>query len=277
MGVAPEQVTVVVTTYNRPDALELVLQGLAHQSVQGFEVIVADDGSTADTASLIQQQATSSPYSLQHVWQPDEGFRAAASRNRALAVTSTDYIIFIDGDCVPRVNFIEQHCRFAEPGWFIAGNRILLSEKFTQKVIAFSLPLWGWGLGQWLSCFIQGQAKRVHPILFTLPNNGIRKLKPHRWQGAKTCNIGVWRQDLIDINGLDETYHGWGHEDADMVIRLIRNGILRKEGRYGAPVFHLWHAHNDRSREQLNQQRLAHILQSTNITAELGVNQYLSN
>jgi len=125
--------TAVVTTYNRPAALALALEGFGAQSTRDFSLIVADDGSTDDTRTLVMDYAKRAPVPVSHVWQADEGFRAAAIRNRAIAATDADYLIFTDGDCVPSRDFVAQHQRLAERGWFLAGNRVLLSAAFTRR------------------------------------------------------------------------------------------------------------------------------------------------
>ncbi len=266
----PARVNLIVTTYNRPDALALCLRALAEQSVTGFRVYVADDGSGADTARLLREMAT--PYPLRHVWQPDDGFRAARARNLALAQTTGDYIIFLDGDCIPPRPFVARHCQLAEPGWFVAGNRLLCTAKFTAEITQHALPVWQWHGWRWLWAW-RGVNRLTS--LARLPLGPLRKLRPHAWQGVKTCNLGVWRNDLLRINGFDEAYQGWGHEDADLAARLIRAGVTRKEGRFAAPVIHLWHAENSRASVDANLRRLRDTLATTTVAAKLGVRQYL--
>jgi len=247
--------SVIVTTYNRPKALKLVLQGLAAQTQLNFEVIVADDGSTEDTAHLIKSLQPLLPYSLQHVWQTDNGFRAAKIRNLATTVANGDYLIFLDGDCLPTIHFIDHHTQLAETGWWVAGNRILLSPTLTTQVLQQQLPLWTWSTKQWLLAYLRRDLNRLLPLL-KLPEGIWRKRHAQRWQGAKTCNLAVWKTDVLKVNGFDERFEGWGHEDAEMVVRLLRSGIKRKEGRFAVPVLHLWHPPADRSREQANRQQL---------------------
>ena len=141
---------VIATTYNRPDALRAVLDGLTWQDQGGFEVLIADDGSTNDTRQLVEQYAQRANFSLRHVWQEDLGFRPGAARNRALAATNADYVIFIDGDCVPPPDFVRRHLTLAEPGYFLGGNRVLLTETFTRRALAEQLPLHTWGNAAWL-------------------------------------------------------------------------------------------------------------------------------
>jgi len=145
------RIAVIVTTYNRPDALAAVLAGYGAQRDARFELIVADDGSTDDTRAVVAAFKSHAQFPVAHVWHEDRGFRAAAIRNRALAATSAEYIVFSDGDCVPAQRFVAQHQRFAERGWFVAGNRVLLSEAFTRRVLGAALPIHEWRSARWLS------------------------------------------------------------------------------------------------------------------------------
>jgi predicted glycosyltransferase involved in capsule biosynthesis len=108
-----------------------------------------------------------------------------------------------------------------------------------------------------------------------LPDGGFRKRAPARWEGVKTCNLSAWREDLLRVNGLDESYTGWGLEDSDLVIRLLRAGVKHKSARCAAPLYHLWHRESDRSRLAENERRLDEIRASGRIAAVRGVNQYL--
>ena len=134
-------ISVVVTTYNRPDALRAVLDGLAAQADLDFEVIVADDGSRDDTRALVERTGAGFPVPLSHTWQEDKGFRAGAARNRAAERARGDYLVFLDGDCIPRPDFVACHRALAERGWMVAGNRILLSEAFTATTLRERLPV----------------------------------------------------------------------------------------------------------------------------------------
>lgn len=264
---------VVVTTYNRPDALAAVLAGYADQANADFELLIADDGSTDDTRRLIEQEQSRLRFSVRHVWQEDHGFRAAAARNRAVAQTQAEYLIFVDGDCVPAPNFIRQHQSLAQRGYFLAGNRVLLSEAFTRRVLAEHLPIQRWHATRWLLAWAKRDVNRLLPLV-TLPDTRFRRHAPRRWEGVKTCNLSLWRNDFVRINGFDESYAGWGLEDSDLAIRLIHSGIRHKSARFAAPVFHLWHRDNDRSRLAENQKLLDEILASARTEARLGLQQY---
>ncbi|MDP3091280.1 MAG: glycosyltransferase family 2 protein [Nitrospira sp.] len=265
---------VIVTTYNRPDALGAVLAGFEAQTDQDFELVVADDGSTSETAAVIQGFQRRSKGSVRHVWQEDRGFRAAAIRNRAVAATTADYIIFTDGDCIPSRLFVGAHKRLAEPGYFLGANRVLLSAGCTQRVLREHLPAHQWSWVQWARSWARRDINRLLPLL-VLPDGVLRKWAPNRWEGMKTCNLSAWRNDLLRVNGLDEAYEGWGLEDSDLVIRLLRSGVKHKSARYAAPVFHLWHQEQARSRLEENRTRLDQVLRTKDTEAVVGISRYL--
>jgi glycosyltransferase involved in cell wall biosynthesis len=266
------QIAVIVTTYNRLDALRTVLEGYAAQSDDQFEVIVADDGSTEETGRFVQQLAERSKVPIRHVWHEDQGFRVAAIRNRAVGATRAEYIILTDGDCVPSIDFVCQHRQLAERGRFLSGSRVLLSQRLTQRVIEECLPIYRWRWTEWLGLRLSGDINRLLPV-FSLPDGLFRKSDSRGWEGVMTCNLSVWRDDIITVNGFDERYQGWGREDSDFVIRLYRAGVGYKSARLAAPVFHLWHPENDKSRLANNQRRLDEVLQSARVRAEVGFDQ----
>jgi glycosyltransferase involved in cell wall biosynthesis len=271
------KISIVITTYNRPDALTLVLRGLAAQkdggfTESGFEVLVADDGSREETATVLAALEPSLPYALRHVWQPDDGFRAPMARNRASAVAAGDYILYLDGDCVPLTDFVAQHRRLAAPGWFVSGNRVLLDRRLSDKATAAQLPLWRWGAGQWLQARLAGRVNRVMPLLRLVDWSQARS----DLTGAKTCNLAVWREDLLAVNGFDEDFVGWGYEDSDLVQRLLNAGRRRRASRWAVPVLHLWHDAQDRSRETANFARLQQTVRARAVRAARGIDQYLA-
>jgi len=252
-------ISVIVTTYNRPDALRAVLDGLAAQGDRGFEVIIADDGSRDDTRALVETSGFGFPVPLAHVWQEDRGFRAGAARNRAAERAHGDYFVFVDGDCIPRDEFIGRHRELAERSWMVAGNRILLSEDFTAKALAAHLPLHEWSAYEWRQARRRGDINRTLPLAH-VPLGPLRKAAASRWQRVRTCNLGVWADDFRRVRGFDETFEGWGFEDSDLAVRLLNAGVRRKEGAFATGVLHLWHRENDRRNEgrnwELLQQRI---------------------
>src|SRR3954447_12054405 len=138
-------ISVIVTTFNREDALVAVLRGLSRQTDRDFEVVIADDGSGQATAALIADWSVRLGAPLKHVWQEHRGFRAAEARNLAIRASHGACCIFLDGDCIPRADFVAAHRRLAEPGWFVAGNRVLLSPALTARVLGEGLTPERWG------------------------------------------------------------------------------------------------------------------------------------
>jgi glycosyltransferase involved in cell wall biosynthesis len=266
----PDLISVIVTTYEREEALEAVLRALAGQSDRGFEVLIADDGSGPATKALIQRWKARLAVALTHVWQPHQGFRAAEIRNRAILLARGDYCIFLDGDCIARPDFIAAHRRLAEPGWFVTGNRVLLSEALTASVLREGAEPETWGAGRWINVRIRGELNRLG-ALCKVPLGPLRKLGGKAWEGARSCNLGIWRTDLERVDGFDANYSGWGREDSDLLVRLLHAGVRRKDGRFATGVIHLWHPAADRGQLAGNDARLDAVLRSARMRAERGL------
>ena len=269
-----ELISVIVATYNREDALDAVLRSLAGQSDQDFEVVVADDGSTAATAAVIETWRAKVGRRLEHIWQEDRGFRLAEIRNRAIMAARGAYCIFLDGDCLVRPDFIAVHRRLAEPGWFVTGNRILLSAVLTSKVLREKLMPEGWNYARWLAERWRGGINRLSALLH-LPLGALRRLRQRQWRGARACNLAVWRVDLDRVDGFDADYSGWGREDSDFIVRLLRAGVRRKDGTFATGVLHLWHAEADRSQLSANESKLSDIVAGDRVRAQRGISALL--
>ena len=266
----PDLISVIVTTYNREDALEAVLSALSGQTDREFEVVVADDGSRPTTAALIERWKGRLGVPLSHVWQADRGFRAAEIRNRALLAARGDYCVFLDGDCIARADFVATHRRLAERGWFVTGNRVLLSRELTAAVLREGVLPQTWNLAQWINRRAQGGVNRLAAVL-RLPLGPLRKLRPGQWLGARSCNLAVWRSDLERVDGFDASFRGWGREDSDLLIRLLHSGVRRKDGRFATGVIHLWHEEEDRSQLDANDARLDAVQRSDRVRAQAGM------
>ncbi len=265
----PDLISVIVTTYNREDALEAVLSSLSRQSDGGFEVVVADDGSRATTAAVVERWRPRLGVPLDHVWQMNCGFRAAEIRNRAILVCHGDYCIFLDGDCIAPADFVATHRRLAERGWFVTGNRVLLSSTLTAAVLSDDLRPETWSAPGWIRQRLRGGVNRLAAML-RLPLGPLRKLRSGQWRGARSCNLAIWRSDLERVDGFDGCFSGWGREDSDLLIRLLRCGLRRKDGRFATGVIHLWHPQVDRAQLAANDARLAAVLQSDRVRAQRG-------
>jgi glycosyltransferase involved in cell wall biosynthesis len=269
--------SIIVTTYNWPQALKLVLAALASQVTPEMEVIIADDGSNAETSVVVENFKNKMQGNLIHIWQPDEGFQAAKIRNKAIAKAKGEYLIFIDGDCIITKDFIQNHLKLKQGHYFVTGNRVLLKKEFTSRLLTQIQPssLHEWGLLHWIKARWKNKINRFLPcvklkILMKLVN----LFSKQRWQGAKTCNLAVWKKDLINVNGFDENFTGWGFEDSDLIVRLLRKGIKRKEARFYAPVIHLWHPEQSRDKVMENYHKLEQVIKSNSFLAKKGLDQY---
>ena len=263
-------ISVILTTYNREDALDAALRALANQSDRCFEIVVADDGSGIDTTRVIEAWASRLAVTVKHVRHEHDGFRASEVRNRGIRASAGKYCIFLDGDCLARCDFVTKHRALAEKGSFVTGNRILLSRHFTRTVLAERIAVEAWGFTALLRERLRGGINRLQPAL-RLPLGPSRKLHSRSWRGAQTCNLGVARADLERIDGFDVSYQGWGLEDTDLIVRLFHAGVRRKDGRFATGVLHLWHAPLDRSRLEINQAKLDALMADDRFTAVRGL------
>jgi glycosyltransferase involved in cell wall biosynthesis len=263
-------ISIVVTTFDREDALDAVLRSLAGQSDRQFEVIVADDGSGSATAALIERWRSALGVKLHHARHEHRGFRAAEIRNRAIRASAGEYCVFLDGDCVVRPDFVASHRQLAERGWFVTGNRALLSQSLTQSVLSQRIEVERWGAAAWLRERFQGGLNRLAPLV-RLPLGPLRKMRPKAWEGARSCNLAVWRSDLDQVDGFDASFSGWGREDSDLLVRLLNAGISRKDGAFATGVLHLWHPDADRAQLPDNERRLAGVIASRRVRAERGI------
>ena len=269
---ASDLVSVVITTYNRSDALLAVLHGLLLQSDRHFEVIVADDGSLAKHRQLIVGSDVAKSLRVVHVWHPDIGFTAARIRNRGVAAASSGYVVFLDGDCVPDVDFIAQHKALAQAGCFVNGSRVLLSPELTQRVLDGTEQICGRSKLFWIKQRALGHASKLTHLLRL--SDGVRRVGPEfSWKGIRSCNMGVWKADFERVDGFDESFIGWGHEDADFVLRLHHCGVMRKNGFCATEVFHLWHKEASRNNELQNAELVRERVKTVLVRSTLGYSQ----
>jgi len=249
VGRQPEA-AVLVSTYNRPKALELVLRGLSSQTVVPHQIVIGDDGSGPETAQVIEKWK-SKGLPIEHCWHEDRGFRKTIIMNEAIRKTRAPYVIFMDGDCIPLKDFVADHLAYRQLGCALAGGRILASQGFTVELESgrkdFAEPSYfeGWKLS------LAGKINRWTPLV-KLPEGAWRLRQPNKWELLRGCNFSVDLVSLKSVNGFDETIEGWGMEDSDLAVRLINLGLKIKSLRFAAPQLHLWHKEEDRSKLQRN-------------------------
>ncbi len=266
------KISFVVLTYNRSDALLAVLRSLSRQCDKDHEVLIADDGSNQDEIHRLVTQLPAFKCPVRHVWHPDVGFTAARARNLAASKALGDYIVFLDGDCIPGARYVEQHLKLAERGCFVNGSRVLLSEALSTQILSKSIDVANSAAAFWVKAWLRGDSNKVLHLLIW-PWRFFRVKQGFTWRGIRSCNFGMWREDFLNVNGFDETFTGWGHEDADLVLRLSHLGVKRKNGFMATEVFHLWHRENTRNRESSNKKRVIQRMQTDQVQADQGLQQ----
>lgn len=251
---------VIISTYNSPDYLRRVLEGFGAQRRLPDELLVADDGSTSETAAVVHRFAAQAPFVVRHVWHEDTGFRLAEIRNRAIAAATADYLVFTDGDCIPHPCFLEDHCRALHPGSFMTGKRMLISRELSPGFC------WQGATAAFMQC-LKGQLSGCHHLLrmpwLAMKRQGVK--------GLRGCNMAAFRADLLAVNGFNERITGWGREDSELVARLYAYGLTRRELPFAALVFHLWHPENSRSNLAENDRLLQESIGSGDYRCACGI------
>jgi len=249
-------ISILLATYNWPQALKLCLESLATQTDRDFEIIIADDGSTESTKQTIDQFKDSCVISIQHLWQEDQGFRKTKILNQAIAAARGDYLVFLDGDCIVQPDFVERHRALAKKGCLVTGSRVLLSEKLTQELLTWKHWDFQGFSHNLLAKRLHGEINKYLPLQIKLGDGAWRDYKKFVWRRIKGCNMACWKADAEAIHGFDETMTGWGHEDADFIFRLQRQHIIRKSGAWATEVLHLFHKIHDQSNAAENARRV---------------------
>ncbi|MDN4164862.1 glycosyltransferase [Cytophagales bacterium LB-30] len=239
------KLTLIISFYNKIEWLLLILKALEKQSFREFEVIVADDGSKPEVVEALKAYIRQSPLEISHIWQEDVGFRKVIILNEALRQSRSEYLVFIDGDCVPHPHFIKEHYQNREKKVMLAGRRVDLSEKMTRKITQESISqnylvkriyldlLWDG---------IFGATRHVIKSFYMRPGR-LRKYLNRKDTGLLGCNFSLFKEDLEAINGFDERYLAPAvGEDTDIEYRLRWNGVRLKTVKNMAIQYHLYHA-----------------------------------
>jgi glycosyltransferase involved in cell wall biosynthesis len=234
------KLSVVMTTYNSPAWLEKVLWGYSVQRHRDFEIVIGDDGSRDDTRQLIDRMREETGLPIKHVWQEDDGFRKCRILNKAILQAEAPYLVFTDGDCIPRADFLAVHAAEALPGHYLSGGYHKLpmstSVAITKDDIlsgrCFELK---WLKAHGLKSSYKNSKLTATPARAKLLN----RLTPTKCN-FKGSNASVWRDDVMRVNGFDERMP-WGGLDREFGVRLINAGIRPKHVRYNAIVIHLDH------------------------------------
>ncbi len=248
------RITVVLSTYQQPEWLEKALWGYVRQQMRGFELIVADDGSTEDTARVVEKYGDAPGMELRHVWQEDDGFRKCRILNKAVAVAAGDYLVFSDGDCIPRADFLAAHAALARPRRFLSGGYVKLSEEASRRIDRASVDsgraFSARRLGQGGLRSLRGAAKLQVPD-WARPAADFAATTRATWNGH---NSSAWRRDLLAVNGFDERM-AYGGEDRELGLRLEHMGVRGLQVRYRALCVHLEHGRSYVNAEALAKNR----------------------
>ena len=260
--------SLIISTYNRPDALALCLESVKRQTLLPDEVIVGDDGSRDETKQLIERFQKDFPVPLIHVWQEDDGFRLAMCRNKCIAKAKHEYIIQVDGDVILHTRFVGDHVASAQRGCYIKGGRVNIERKRTEKLCHelkyVPLSFLSWGLSR--------RENAIHCLPLAKYLAPRRKTRP-----GLGCNMSFWKDDLVQVNGYDEFYVGWGGEDYDLSIRLLNVGRKKLALKFAAIVFHLWHEDKHMQNRKKNFDYYHEKVAERATWCAKGLDQYLKN
>lgn len=236
-----QHISLIVATYNWPEALDLCLLSIKKQTIMPLEVIIADDGSDHRTKDLIEKLQPGFPAPLVHVWHGDKGFRKAIILNKSIRRASGEYVVQIDGDVILDQHFIEDHINTAEKGFFVRGTRAHIRQSYLSGIFQRSVVDFNF--------LSKGIINRFNAVRFPLLSFLAEK-KRNNSNRVRGSNLAYWRSDFILINGYNNDLQGWGHEDEELAARFINNKIIKKIIKLKAVQFHLSHAEADRENEQ---------------------------
>ncbi|AXT21286.1 glycosyltransferase [Flavobacteriaceae bacterium AU392] len=259
--------SLIISTYNWPEALSLMLKSIMFQKVLPDEMIIADDGSNENTRSVIEVYAKKITIPLIHIWQEDDGFRKATILNKAIAKATGDYIIQVDGDCILHPSFIKDHINFVEKNVYLFGSRVniqesFLKELFKRRKVNFHL----------FSKGIKKRTRALHAPLFSMFYKK-NDLFSKKYRG---CNTSFYKKDFIAINGYNENFEGWGREDSELALRFHNYGLKARRLRYRAILFHIFHNEKPKDRLELNNEIELNTIKNKVTWCENGIDSYLN-
>ncbi|MFM2588569.1 glycosyltransferase [Vibrio sp. TBV020] len=234
--------TIIVAFYNNTTALSCIINALQAQS-DNFEVIIADDGSAPNNVEKVQEIISNSSMEIRHIWQSDNGFRKNRVLNKAVKAARSDYIIFIDGDCIPQSHFVSDHLENRELGYILNGRRVDLAACFKEPLHVSPTPqnFYQDNFFKIVFKYLMGDGKNVEKGI-RVTNKHLSQLLNRKTKGIVGCNFSLHKSDLVKVNGFDNRYNTPGvGEDSDIEYRLVANGMKVKNIFYKAPVLHPIH------------------------------------
>ncbi len=260
--------SLIITTYNWPEALELVLTTAVKQSVQPNEIIIADDGSAKDTKLLVNTFSKKTSVPIVHSWQEDDGFRLSKSRNLAIAKAKYEYVIVIDGDMLLHRDFIKDHKKCAKRSVYVQGSRALLQLEFSKNIIRTKEI-------KWPSIFSNDVKNKLNTLRVPFLSAIFCKKNNQNTSRIRGCNFSLFKEDIVKINGFNEEFTTWGKEDSEFVQRLFNIGIYRNNLKFSALQYHLHHKEGDANDENIS--ILNNTIDNDLVWCKYGIDQYLEH
>lgn len=257
--------SLIISTYNWPEALNLVLKSVLHQKHMPLEVIVADDGSGEETRKLISSFQSEFPIPLKHVWIPDQGFRKSKVLNMAYAQAKGDYLIQCDGDSIMHPFFVQDHLQFAKPNSFIQGSRVFLLPETSERAFKHEKIYFPWTH--------KGIVNRLNAMRIVFMQKMLDNPE-ERINAVRGSNMSFWKEDFVAVNGYNEALEGWGREDSELAARLVHSGVMRRKLKFGGIQYHLYHQEESRDRLTANDAILAEVLEKKIKRCAHGIDQY---
>ena len=260
-------VSLIISTYNYPEALDIIIGAIHRQTHLPDEIIIAEDGNDLKTKEIVNSWRNKISSKFIHVNHADCGFRKALILNKAIKLSKSDYIIQIDGDCIPNKYFIEDHFFNANEGCYLFGTRVHIKKEYISKFLLYFNNKNKRIIFSFFSPKIKKRFRKLRiPFLnkfFTLKNKISAKFRG--------CNTSFWRKDFIDVNGYNNDFSGWGREDSDLMIRFHNNGLKGKRLKFTGIVYHLDHDEKDKSNFHKNNLLQNESIQTKKIRVENGL------
>ncbi|MCW8312118.1 glycosyltransferase family 2 protein [Sphingobacterium sp. InxBP1] len=265
-------ISLLISTYNWPEALTLCLESVLRQKDLPNEILIADDGSGKETERVIEEYKSRFNIPVVHIWHEDDGFQLAKIRNKAIAKASSEYIVQIDGDLILHPYFIRDHRKFARKGTVVRASRIYLNQELSEKKIKTlntEINRLDKGVSNFFSAF------RI-PFLWKYFEFNYKNKGDERWE-IHGANMAYWREDAISVNGYNEDFKGWGPEDKEFVARLLNIHVKKRFLKFGGIVFHIWHKINAKENLGNNNCLFARTKQLNLTYCDNGIDKYLKS
>lgn len=257
----------LISTYNWPEALNLVLKSVMNQTVLPDEILIADDGSTEATKVVIDSFREKINIPVKHIWHEDKGFRKTIILNKTLAQCESDYVIQTDGDCILHTKFIADHINNSLPNTYLLGTRSYTLEKYKDKILQNG-KISFWLFAPELKSFTRNI--RCHWL-----NKLTQKKEIKVQKKVRGCNFSFWLKDLLAINGFNENFEGWGCEDTEVAIRMTLNKTYAYRLRYEALVYHIWHPQSSKENLKTQKDTINDIINNNIVRCENGIDKYM--